>query len=663
MTLFSTLRARLMLSFIAAALVPLIVAALLAIPWYQSSVQDQADRTLKTHSTVSKELFDEQVNSRLDQISTIARTFAEAGTGTQAELSDQLTAQAGVLELSYLMWVDESGVVQGSTTGQLGHRMIWPELEQAAKGQKPVAFVGVVPVTELVALDQAEGLDLKVKATEGGSASQSEATGALSIVAVSPVRNAKGQRVGAVVGVETLKLDNGFVDSVTAKLGGVATVFQNGVRVATTVTDAEGNRAVGTAVSDKVREATLDTGRPYQGEAFVVNKPYFAAYEPLKNSAGEVVGMIFVGLDQAPYKAEQRNFALGMAAVMVLGVILALVFGGVASRFLAAPIQRVSAAAERVATGDLTVTVPEDESFHEARTMGHAFNTMTRSLRSLLGQVNTSANRLDSVSGEIAQSAVLEAESATSQASSVAEATATIEELDRSFAAVADGARRVLEIAEDSLEVADAGRDAIEAGTGHVERLSHGASDALEAAAHLAGVADDIGQVTFVIGSIAEQTKILALNAAIEAARAGEAGKGFGVVATEIRTLAESVSTSIGRIGALVRSIQEASQALAATAERQAELGATTVDETSRTRDKFDEIYDRMERTASAAREIATAASQQQSAARQIVDVMQQVSQGVSSTAAAARQLADASGEVKSEAKRLSGGLQGFKVN
>jgi methyl-accepting chemotaxis protein len=138
---------------------------------------------------------------------------------------------------------------------------------------------------------------------------------------------------------------------------------------------------------------------------------------------------------------------------------------------------------------------------------------------------------------------------------------------------------------------------------------------------------------------------------------------GFGVVAAEIRTLADSVSTSVGRIDALVRSIQDSSRGLSATAKQQAELGRETVHQTLATRDSFDSIYERMERTAGAAREIATAAAQQQAAARSIVEVMQQVSAGVTSTAAASRQLAESAGDVEREANSLSSGLSDFKTS
>ena len=69
-------------------------------------------------------------------------------------------------------------------------------------------------------------------------------------------------------------------------------LFQNGVRVATTVKNDEGERAIGTVVSDEVRAVVLTTGQPYRGEAFVVNKPYLTAYDAIRDPDGRVIGMV-----------------------------------------------------------------------------------------------------------------------------------------------------------------------------------------------------------------------------------------------------------------------------------------------------------------------------------------------------------------------------------
>ncbi len=653
----TSLRTRLLFSFMLASVTPILVAILIAVPWYARSVNQQAERALEANSTVAAALLSENATA-MRAYSEIAARAVTIKPMSEAELRSELARQAVGMNGDLVMWVDRKGDVITSRGDD--HTLAWPEVAAAVKSRDQGSFFSIAPGEEFAAMGLSDRYKVAVKKTEGGSAPQSEADGVLTEVVVRPVQDSVSGLDGSIVIVSPLKGNNEFVDSLASKLGGAATIFQNGVRVATTVKDASGSRAIGTAVSDKVRAATLAKGVAYRGEAPVLGKPYLTAYNPIKNSDNETIGMLFVGLDKAPYDSTVRGFAIAMALVAVVAILVGIIPGGLASRALAAPIIAVSDAAEHVATGDLTVKVPE-VGFTEARRMGAAFNTMTAGLREILGVVGSSSDRLDNVSAEIAKAASYEADSATSQASAVAEASATVQEIDRSFAAVADGARRVLEIAEDSLAVAENGREAVTDGAGQVERLASGAVSVRESANQLAEVANDIDQVTFVIGSIAEQTKILALNAAIEAARAGAAGKGFGVVATEIRNLADSVSTSIGRIDELVRAIQASSKALTLTAEQQASDGQHAVVETMRTRDSFDAIFDRMERTASAAREIASAASQQQSAARSIVEVMQQVSQGVSGTAASARQLAEAAGDVEREANGLAGNLRRFR--
>jgi len=103
-----------------------------------------------------------------------------------------------------------------------------------------------------------------------------------------------------------------IVDSIEKERGCKATVFQKtgdkAIRVSTNVIGADGKRAVGTEISSVVYNAVINKGQTYYGTADVVGKKYVAVYEPIRNSAGEIIGILFVGTPEDTIKQEgQKN--------------------------------------------------------------------------------------------------------------------------------------------------------------------------------------------------------------------------------------------------------------------------------------------------------------------------------------------------------------------
>ena len=112
--------------------------------------------------------------------------------------------------------------------------------------------------------------------------------------------------------------------------------------------DDDGNRAVGTVASDAVQEHTLAGGEPYRGEAFVVNEQYMAAYDPIIDPAGEVVGMLQVGLPTAGVDTSISMFAIRLSGLLVVAMALVLVVGWLQARAVSRPLTEMSAAAKRI---------------------------------------------------------------------------------------------------------------------------------------------------------------------------------------------------------------------------------------------------------------------------------------------------------------------------
>jgi len=187
------------------------------------------------------------------------------------------------------------------------------------------------------------------------------------VAAIVPVLDARGQLQALLYGGNLLNRRYEIVDAIKKEVFpqevyrgkdiGTVTIFQGDLRISTNVTMDDGSRAVGTRLSESVCEAVLDRGGTWAAPAFVVNDWYITAYEPIRAPDGRVIGVLYVGLLQAPF-THQLNVISAVFLAIVLGTALAslalLLF---ANHLVLSPIRHVVDMAHKIIGGDLSARV------------------------------------------------------------------------------------------------------------------------------------------------------------------------------------------------------------------------------------------------------------------------------------------------------------------
>lgn len=185
--------------------------------------------------------------------------------------------------------------------------------------------------------------------------------GALVALASLPVRDAQGRMVGLLSGGLLLNQNLDFIDHINRIVypagslpfgsQGTATLFLDDVRITTNVRLFQDQRAIGTRVSQAVRDAVLGEGRTWLDLAFVVNDWYVSAYEPLADASGQRIGMLYVGFTEAPFRLVRY------AMLALIGLIFGAVMAASAwfslrwARSIFRPVQQMNLTMQRVEQG------------------------------------------------------------------------------------------------------------------------------------------------------------------------------------------------------------------------------------------------------------------------------------------------------------------------
>jgi two-component system, NtrC family, sensor kinase len=156
---------------------------------------------------------------------------------------------------------------------------------------------------------------------------------------------------------------------------GTATLFLDDVRISTNVRlfGAESDqRAIGTRVSASVRQAVLGQGNTWLDRAFVVNDWYVSGYQPLADSAGTRVGMLYVGVLERPFTLLKHGALAGIGALFLAVMVVAAALSLRWARNIFSPLERMEATMRRVQGGALDARVGAVASRDEiGRLAGH----------------------------------------------------------------------------------------------------------------------------------------------------------------------------------------------------------------------------------------------------------------------------------------------------
>jgi two-component system NtrC family sensor kinase len=387
---------------LALGLLPLLLAlpllAVILIVWGDSALDALLITKIRSDLSVAHGYF-ERVQAEVGA-STLA--VAQSHTVADALLRDDRAAQARLLArakqqhaLEFLELLPPDAAAIAANDAGSGEGLARMVLLEAAQFER-------------IAPDLAGRVPIKLVPTRNAAPTERTSEDrAMVMLAQAPVRALDGRPLGLLRGGVLLNRNLAFIDHINEIVypqgslpfdsQGTATLFLDDVRVSTNVRlfGHDSERAIGTRVSQAVRDAALGRGETWLGRAFVVNDWYVSAYEPITNASGRRIGMLYVGFLESPFQRVKWSVLIGMGAVVLALMAVAMALALAWARRIFSPIERMTHTMQMVEVGDMTARARVADSGDELGQLSAHFDRLLDTIDDKTRALQASHDELD----------------------------------------------------------------------------------------------------------------------------------------------------------------------------------------------------------------------------------------------------------------------------
>ncbi|MEJ2061524.1 MAG: cache domain-containing protein [Gammaproteobacteria bacterium] len=396
---------------LALALFPILVIAPITIGvaayWINQFVYRQLYYKVNTDLAVAHDVFRRTGRDYLDKLGTLAESYpfrTSLTNGDKESIRRQLLALKIKAGLAFLHLVGPDGRWLYDPQGRSGPTS--PLLDRAFRGH---AADGVELFSPhdlgLESPELAKAVRLPLLPTPRAAPTDRKVEDRGMVVRLMyPVKDRNGRVIAALDGGLLLNNDFRFVDAIRNLVYGpgsllkgsigTVTLFLDDVRVSTNVPLRPGERALGTRVSQVVRDQVLGKGDRWIDRAFVVNDWYISAYEPIYSDAGQRIGMLYAGFLEAPYRAAMRHALLAFLGLFFLLILPAIWLAVRGARSVFKPIEKITGVVHAT-RGGIQQRIGQLPSEDEIGLLAREFDSMLDRLQDHAHQIEEANDQLE----------------------------------------------------------------------------------------------------------------------------------------------------------------------------------------------------------------------------------------------------------------------------